>query len=175
MTTPEKIKFYRNKKGLTQQQLAEKLGITPQAVGLYEKSRNKPKLETLERFADALGIHVSELLPESVSIQAPLPNTLSNFFKNLTHRKDTPEMESLLKSHDVNGHFIRQLEALYNYGDKRYILTNFIDCILSKKFTGDELQTLELLIHDFSALDSNGKDEMLRYASWIMARDRPLK
>ncbi|MCI2170990.1 helix-turn-helix domain-containing protein [Schleiferilactobacillus perolens] len=59
MTTGEEIKYWRKKKGLTQQQLADKLGIAATGIRQYELGKRNPKLDTLEKIADALGIEVS--------------------------------------------------------------------------------------------------------------------
>jgi transcriptional regulator with XRE-family HTH domain len=58
----EKIKLIREAKGLTQEQVAEKLGISPTAYGNVERGDNDPKLSRLQEISDVLGITVSELL-----------------------------------------------------------------------------------------------------------------
>lgn len=59
--TGEAIKKARTSAGLTQAELAEKLGVTPQAVSQYERNIKSPKIETIQKFADALGVSVWEL------------------------------------------------------------------------------------------------------------------
>ena len=56
MSTGEAIKAARRAAGLTQAELAQKLGVTPQTVSQYERGLINPKLETLQKFADALGV-----------------------------------------------------------------------------------------------------------------------
>lgn len=53
-----RIKELRKSKGLTQAELATKLGVTRQAVSLYEKGQRKPKIETLKKLADYFGVSV---------------------------------------------------------------------------------------------------------------------
>jgi transcriptional regulator with XRE-family HTH domain len=62
MSVNEKIKLIREAKGLTQEQVAEKLGISPTAYGNIERGDNDPKLSRLQEISDVLGITVSELL-----------------------------------------------------------------------------------------------------------------
>lgn len=64
MTTGEKIRSIRKEKGLTQKALGELLGVTQATVGQYETNANPPKIETLQRIADALGVPVSYLIGE---------------------------------------------------------------------------------------------------------------
>ena len=53
-----RIKELRKSKGLTQAELAAKLGVTRQAVSLYEKGQRKPKIETWKKLADYFGVSV---------------------------------------------------------------------------------------------------------------------
>ena len=45
----------RNRAGLTQQQLARKMGTTQPVVARLESGRSRPSMRTLERLADATG------------------------------------------------------------------------------------------------------------------------
>lgn len=56
------IRELRLKKGMTQQQLAEKLGITGAAVGTWENNRARPRLDKLNELADLLDVPSAELL-----------------------------------------------------------------------------------------------------------------
>ena len=50
------IKDAREKAGMTQKELAEKMGTTPQNISQYERNIRNPKLETRERLAEAMGL-----------------------------------------------------------------------------------------------------------------------
>ena len=54
-----RIKELRQSKGLTQAELAKKVGVTRQAVSLYEKGQIKPKIETRQKLAYYFGTSVS--------------------------------------------------------------------------------------------------------------------
>jgi|SRR5665213_2062278 transcriptional regulator with XRE-family HTH domain len=45
----------RNRAGLTQQQLARKMGTTQPVVARLESGRSRPSMRTLEKLADATG------------------------------------------------------------------------------------------------------------------------
>jgi len=47
--------------GLMQKELAEKCGLTHQAINFIEKGRNKPSIVTLRKIAEVLGINYFEL------------------------------------------------------------------------------------------------------------------
>ena len=56
-----RIKELRNKKGITQYQLAEMAGIDPKHISHIETGRSFPKADLIEKFADALEIDYTEL------------------------------------------------------------------------------------------------------------------
>lgn len=58
------IKLYRKQKGLTQKQLAEKIGSTDSAITRYESNSREPSIETITKIAEALGVPISKLLED---------------------------------------------------------------------------------------------------------------
>lgn len=69
MTIGERIKEFRLKAGLTQSELAEKLGIPYQSIGQWERGLRSPKIETLQKIAEALGVEPWELMGYDGSIR----------------------------------------------------------------------------------------------------------
>lgn len=64
MSFGARLKAARNSKGLTQEQLAEAVGMTRASVCAYENGRQKsPSLRTLRKLADVLEVDVSSLVP----------------------------------------------------------------------------------------------------------------
>lgn len=61
MDIGEKIKYLRTEKGITQKELASKLGTSQQNLAQYENGKRNPKPETLKRIADALEVPISSL------------------------------------------------------------------------------------------------------------------
>lgn len=57
-----KIKALRDKAGLTQPQLAAKLGVVPSCVCDWERGFMKPRVERLPKLASILGVDVNELV-----------------------------------------------------------------------------------------------------------------
>lgn len=57
-----KLKKIRNKKGLTQKQLAAKAGIDERTIRYLEKGEKSPTLSTLTKIAKALNLKVTNLL-----------------------------------------------------------------------------------------------------------------
>ncbi|MDO5783433.1 MAG: helix-turn-helix transcriptional regulator [Eubacteriales bacterium] len=59
------IKKHRMQSGLTQAQLAEKLGVATITIRQYESEKREPRLEQQQKIAAALNIPVTELLASS--------------------------------------------------------------------------------------------------------------
>lgn len=60
-TVGENIKRIRKAKGLTQKELGKKLGISQAEIAQRETGRRNPKIETVQKIADALQVPVSEI------------------------------------------------------------------------------------------------------------------
>ncbi|MDQ0285871.1 repressor LexA [Desulfofundulus luciae] len=80
----KRIKIAREDRGLTQEQLGEKLGFTKTAINLYEKGKRRISIDDLKRISNVLGKPLSFFLGESLSpmetisslIQKPLADFL---------------------------------------------------------------------------------------------------
>ena len=59
------IKLARVRAGLTQEQLAERAGVTVNTISGIELGRHSPRGRTLFKLADALGADVTELLEDA--------------------------------------------------------------------------------------------------------------
>lgn len=62
MSIGEKIKAMRKAKGMTQKQLAEKIGVVPSTITKYEKDSLEPNLETLASLCEVLGMQFEDFL-----------------------------------------------------------------------------------------------------------------
>ena len=58
----ENIRSYRKKNGLTQEEFAERLGVTYQSVSGWENGATYPDLELIPSISELLGITVDGLL-----------------------------------------------------------------------------------------------------------------
>ena len=62
MTIGKRIAHFRKEKGLTQEELAQHMGISPQAVSKWENDQTCPDISALPKLARLFGITVDELL-----------------------------------------------------------------------------------------------------------------
>lgn len=62
MNFGENLRIARIKKGISQKELAERVGVFPSAISRYENSKCSPHAGNLYKFAEALDIPVLELM-----------------------------------------------------------------------------------------------------------------
>jgi transcriptional regulator with XRE-family HTH domain len=58
-----KIARFRKKAGLSQEDLADKSGLTQTTIGLLEVGKRRVSLKTLQKIGSALGVKVKDILP----------------------------------------------------------------------------------------------------------------
>lgn len=66
MTLAESIRQARTAKNMTQKEAASALGISQQAYSQYESGKRRPKMDTIVKIADALGVQPQELIHDEV-------------------------------------------------------------------------------------------------------------
>lgn len=64
----KRMRTLRKLRGLTQEELGEKSGISYKFIGEIERGEVNPSLNSLIQIAKALGIHVSEFFPHEKEI-----------------------------------------------------------------------------------------------------------
>ena len=83
----EILKFNRKEKKISQQELAERLGVSKKTIINWESNRNKPDLDTIPLICDIIGISPAELLgiPTSYDPNASDELALISSFRKLSH------------------------------------------------------------------------------------------
>ena len=92
--TGDMIRKYRTEKGLTQKKLGELCGIADSNIRKYESGNQNPKIETLQKIADALDIPVNRLLAGKIITGDELKEKLSEY--GLTHLVPDTEEERIV-------------------------------------------------------------------------------
>lgn len=87
-----RIKEIRQEKNLSQTDIAKALGVTRQAISLYEKGDREPKLETWQKLADFFGVSVPYLQGISDIEDLEPVSTFEKFFASL---EKTPDGKSV--------------------------------------------------------------------------------
>lgn len=59
------LKRAREAKGMSQKELARRIGVSQSTVGMWESGKNRPEMRNLERIASALDVPMGELLADT--------------------------------------------------------------------------------------------------------------
>lgn len=123
MNIGAKIKEYRKKAGLTQQQLAEKIGKKEVTIRKYENSSREPKLSVIQEICAALNIPVDTFGEELFQIK-----------NNQSSREDEPSADSTELYDEINSNplnrelteinLVKQLLLVYGYDLEFYNLSD---------------------------------------------------
>lgn len=94
----KRIKSAREKKGLTQEQLAEQVNLSPMHISVIERGNKLPRLETLINIANVLDVSADTLLQDVVNNQIKLHTSeASNLMAQLS-REDQRRVLAALHS-----------------------------------------------------------------------------
>jgi transcriptional regulator with XRE-family HTH domain len=97
-----RLKDVRQRKALTQQQLAEKVGVNRVTIARIEGGKDEPFPTTLRKVADALGVEPEELLAPAADSRTSDPVGGPVAAMVLDERiaiRDEPEVRRLLRAH----------------------------------------------------------------------------
>lgn len=87
----DNIKFYRIKKGFSQSDLAQKIGMSKQAVSMYERGEREPSIETLNKMCELFNVDMDTLCGRS-NEKKPIDDELSKGLEMLIELfKQIPE------------------------------------------------------------------------------------
>ncbi|MCK1242413.1 XRE family transcriptional regulator [Streptococcus uberis] len=75
----DKIRELRLRKGLTQKELAEKIGMGHTTIANYEKGIRAPKKNKIFKIANVLGYSVDDFFPNQTPNQKPAPSNITPF------------------------------------------------------------------------------------------------
>lgn len=185
MTLGMKLQSLRNAKGLSQERLADSVGVSRQAVAKWESGASRPEIENLVAMSDFFGVSVDRLVRDGdqcVSILpagraapvAPLPDFLCRA-KNATYAGHGAEIDpSRPASHDLRyvegellyldsylgGERFAGEEAVWQEGRPLWAM-NYAGRLLGEGFSGDFLRECLSLVEPSSpfrgpALHSRG-------------------
>ena len=87
------FKQIRIKHGLTQQQMADKLGVSRSTIGMYENGEREPNFETLELIADFFNVDMNYLIGKKSDVEDYYLNPETKQIAQEIY--DNPDMRSL--------------------------------------------------------------------------------
>lgn len=131
MKLGDRIKYFRKKKKLTQDELSNKCGISRNALSNYELNKRTPPINVIMKIAEALGIPPTQLLTEKIDLVA------QEIIKNALNKGYT--LDAISKNADIP---LQLLTAMFE-GKPDYSIRAFVN--LYRFFDIDENKINELI------------------------------
>ena len=117
MDIGEKIKKIRKESGLTQKQLAQKLGVSQAAIVQFESEKSNPKIDTLKKIADALNVSIMDFLDAGDSITEIGKDGYINHISKY-HFEPSPQFSHTLAAHfDSDEYTDEELEEIKRFAE----------------------------------------------------------
>lgn len=92
----DSFKKLRIRSGLTQEELAEKLGKAKSTISMYENGNREPDYETLEEIADYFNVDINTLVDSKQSAQ--FNAELTEYLEELKNRSELRMLFKLAKN-----------------------------------------------------------------------------
>ncbi|MCD0432324.1 helix-turn-helix domain-containing protein [Lacticaseibacillus paracasei subsp. paracasei] len=121
----------RKDKGLSQADLAKRIGVTRQSISLYENNSREPKIDTWQKLSNVLGVSIPYLQgisSDPIAIDETIAHTMTNrelkkIIDDFEHGNKTPEdaekilsaiKKSMSTTESVNQMRLRAMNQLVN-------------------------------------------------------------
>ena len=182
-----KLKVARERSGMSQRELANKIGVRAGAVGNWESGLREPSLATVAKLAIILGIEVSELMPDNaLSSEKSLANysvintlakdknisletlankagiTYANLLQIVGNMVDGPKFTTMKAIADVLAISVDQLAAHVGIGDTAII----------QKDASEEASIMVDISDGLLKLSSASLDKVLDYVQLLGLKER---
>lgn len=145
-----KIKFYRNEKKLTQEELAKKLGTKKATISNYETGYRSPQQDMLFELAKVLEISINDLFPQT-SVDE------NNSIEKIYNQLSPPRKEKVyniakqeLKEQQEQNKPVIPIEKEKNSSDEIYTFAAHSDDP-DKTYTDEEISEIEAFLDQVKA------------------------
>ncbi|MBD5097673.1 MAG: helix-turn-helix transcriptional regulator [Lachnospiraceae bacterium] len=149
------VKFLRESKKMTQQELANRLNYSRDGIAKWEKQGRRPDYETLLELASLFNIHIEEIL------NINLPETISNISSCILSNYDLGYDEPVAECDYLKQHYIREYEKICETAVKdndkhlsKYCVNGYI------KNGGKNLEYIKDVYYKICSLEENEDDKI---------------
>lgn len=104
------LRELRTKKGLSQEELGNKIGVKKSTISMWENGAREPSLEILEAIADTFNVDMNTLTDSKVSSE--LTSELQEYIEELKNREEMRMLFSSAK--DASKEDIMQVVKIMN-------------------------------------------------------------
>ena len=145
----DNIKRIRKEKGLTQKQLAKKLGVSQQNLAQYESNKRYPKLATARKIATALDVYLSDLNPDWSNFSS------EEIISDISDSADKAINDTAQIINETSVALQNISKTVINSSQLKQATESFLN--LSEK----------MLVENFSKLNEDGQEEAVRQVEML--------
>jgi transcriptional regulator with XRE-family HTH domain len=169
MTLGEKIKFFRTKLNLSQEELANKCNLSRNAIYNYENNRRTPTISTLETIAENLNLSSSDLLGDgdSTNFYSNKLELLKAIDKDIKNIIDVEKEKSDIYQFEMNELYKRHFFDLFNWKTSTMKPHDYFKFILSlcplnetHHITEEDINELSILFYRFLTLKFHERNSL---------------
>ena len=114
----ENLKNARERKGISQKEMSENIGVAKSTYSLYESGNREPNVQTIKKIADILNVSADELLGINEEYNQQLPIIPKN--ESLQSKKlSTPEYRIIEKYRGLDRHGQKIVDFILNEEHER--------------------------------------------------------
>jgi len=96
----DKIKYYRSKRNLTLEQVAEFLNTTPQSISRYEKGERKTNQDILFKLSKLFKVSINDFFPPRTENEKIANNLIENNLSDFNYLKNALIKNGFIKDND---------------------------------------------------------------------------
>lgn len=169
MTLGEKIKFYRTKLNLSQEELAHKCELSRNAIYNYENNKRTPTISTLELIAHNLNLYVSDLLEDvnSANLYSNRLGILKAIDKDIENNVLADKEKRQVYEHEMDKLDKNYFFDLFNRRTSSMTPSEYFKFILSlcpfketDHITEEDMEELSTLFYRLLSLKSYERDSL---------------
>ena len=169
MTLGEKIKFYRTKLNLSQEELAHKCELSRNAIYNYENNKRTPTISTLELISHNLNLYVSDLLEDVTSdnLYSNRLGILKAIDKDIENNILADKEKRELYEHEMIELDKKYFFDLFNRRTSTMTPSEYFKFILylcpfrePDHITDEDMEELSILFYRFLSLKSHERDSL---------------
>lgn len=127
MTNGERIKYLREKNGLTQKDVAVKLGVEPAAISKYELNMREPNIEAIKKLATIFNVSIDYLLGRAPDV-----------FVDETDR-DTLDISAIKDKYNFTKKRMDKVKEFYKNDTTLGVAINELCCGVGKTTYGESI------------------------------------
>lgn len=127
MTNGERIKYLREKNGLTQKDVAVKLGVEPAAISKYELNMREPNIEAIKKLATIFNVSIDYLL-----------GRIPDVFVDETDR-DTLDISAIKDKYNFTKKRMDKVKEFYKNDTTLGVAINELCCGVGKTTYGESI------------------------------------